>query len=238
MKPGAGFGASNGGPRRLPSYMWNESTDTGLAGHAAPFYFPLRALTVDGKGNGNVLTAGKTIAMSFAANTAAREHLDEWSCGVASGAAAAMMATRGWSSSELLDNVVELQELLRSEAIGQPLEWGGTKPAPHGDPNKWKFRCGLGRCFSVPGAGGHNNSGCDGECPPLATQEWLANSAYWRKDNATTISARVPTVLKKSELLGAKLPPEQRLNVEQGFVCQLHGSGEPAGGYYLCSVPA
>ena len=26
--------------------------------------------------------------MSFAANTAAREHLDEWSCGVAAGAAA------------------------------------------------------------------------------------------------------------------------------------------------------
>ena len=133
-QPGAGWGASNGGPRRLPSYMWNESTDTGLAGHAAPFYFPLRALTVDGAPN--VLTAGKVIAMSFAANTGAREHLDEWSCGVASGAAAAMMATRGWNSSELLYNVVELQELLRSEPIGQPLEWGGTKPAPHEDPSK------------------------------------------------------------------------------------------------------
>ena len=216
--------------------MWNATTNTGLAGHAAPFYFPLRALTVEGAPN--VLTAGKTIAMSFAANTAAREHLDEWSCGVASGAAAATMATRGWNTSELLDNVAELQKLLRSEAIAQPLDWVGAKPGPHEGPSKWKFSCGIGRCFSVPGAAVHNNSDCNGECPPLATQEWLANSAYWRKNNATTISARVATVLKKSELLGAKLPPKQRLNVEQGFVCQLHGSGEPADGYYLCSVPA
>lgn len=214
--------------------MWNESTNTGLAGHAAPFYFPFRALTVEGAPN--VLTAGKTISMSFAANTAAREHLDEWSCGVASGAAAAMMATRAWNSAQLLEHVAELQELLRSETIGQPLEWGGTKPAPHEDPDKWKFRCGLGRCFSVPGTGVHNTSGCNGECPPLAAQEWLANSAYWKKVNATTISARVATVLKKSELQGAILPSNQRLNVKQGFVCQLQGSDEPAGGYYLCSV--
>ena len=96
VKPGAGFGAANGGPRRLPEYMWNRTTKTGLAGHAAPFYFPFRALTVEGCPN--VLAAGKTIAMSFAANTAAREHLDEWSCGVGAGTAAALMAAKNWST--------------------------------------------------------------------------------------------------------------------------------------------
>lgn len=59
----------------LDSRLLNEPVSPsplqGLAGHAAPFYFPLRALTVEGAPN--VLTAGKTIAMSFAANTGARE---------------------------------------------------------------------------------------------------------------------------------------------------------------------
>eukprot|EP00662_Eupelagonemidae_sp_cell21_P028493 gene28493-33668_t len=93
VKPGEGYGSSNGGPRRLPDYMWNFTTNTGLSGHAAPFYFPFRALTVAGAPN--VVVAGKTIAMTFAANTAAREHADEWSCG----------------------------QLLRTPQIAQPLSW-------------------------------------------------------------------------------------------------------------------
>lgn len=76
VKPGAGFGAANGGPRALPGYMWDAKTNTGLAGHAKPFYFPLRVVTVDGAPN--VLAAGKTGAFTFAANTAARVHTGEW----------------------------------------------------------------------------------------------------------------------------------------------------------------
>ena len=30
VKPGEGMGAANGGPRRLPDYMWNFTTNTGL----------------------------------------------------------------------------------------------------------------------------------------------------------------------------------------------------------------
>ena len=37
VKPGEGMGAANGGPRRLPDYMWNFTTNKGLAGHAKPF---------------------------------------------------------------------------------------------------------------------------------------------------------------------------------------------------------
>lgn len=121
IKPGAGFGASNGGHRPLPSYIWNTTTNSGLAGTAAPFYFPLRAATVGGAPN--VLAAGKTAALTFAANTAARVHTGEFSMGVGVGAAAAVMALRGWNSTKLLEEVEEVQALLRSPQIGQPLSW-------------------------------------------------------------------------------------------------------------------
>jgi hypothetical protein len=109
VKPGAGYGAANGGKRKLPSYMWNFTTNTGLAGHAAPFYFPFRALTVEGAPN--VLTAGKTLAMTYAANTAARVHSNEWRSGVAAGAAASIMVKYNWSSAQMYESVDELQKV-------------------------------------------------------------------------------------------------------------------------------
>lgn len=101
--------------------MWNFSTGHGLSGHAAPFSFPLRALTVDAAPN--VLVAGKTAALTFAANTAARVHTGEWNAGVGSGAAAALMAKNSWTTTELFEHVTELQTVLRSPSILQPLVW-------------------------------------------------------------------------------------------------------------------
>jgi hypothetical protein len=131
------------GPLPVLSSPWREPPS--LAGHAAPYYLPFRALTVDTAPN--VLTAGKTMAMSFAANTAlpapspqtlehgfraraeigfvrweaAREHPDEFNAGVAAGAAAALMVQHGWTTEKV--DVAALQGLLASPGIGQPLSW-------------------------------------------------------------------------------------------------------------------
>ena len=150
--------------------MWNFTSNTGLAGHAAPFTFPLRAITVNGAPN--VLTAGKTIAMTFAANTAAREHLNEWSSGVGAGAAAAMMAARGWNSSQLLGSVQDLQELLRRPDIAQPLSWqaGPSPPSPPRPPHPQgsTFVCGANRCFQSGGRGVYRNGSCTEARPAQA----------------------------------------------------------------------
>jgi hypothetical protein len=216
VKPGAGYGAANGGPRRLPSYMWNTSTNTGLAGHAAPFQFPFRALTVQGAPN--VLACGKTLAMSFAANTAAREHLDEWSSGVGAGAAAAMMVARGWTTVEMLSNVAVLQARLRSPDIAQPLEWG-SPDTPTASPSPGSYVCRAARCFEVSGKGAYSNSSCLENCAGLHSNEWLLLTAHWHigagKRNAT---ARFDTVLKKSEKPGDTLPPSERRVVQKGTV--------------------
>lgn len=171
------------------------------------------------------------------------QHLDEWSCGVGAGAAAALMAERGWSTTELLANVIVLQSLLRSEPIAQPMEWGGSgPPQPHKPPaRQTAFRCGFSRCFSAAGSAAYNNSSCAGACSPLGAHEWLANSGYWQRQlagNASVIKARVDTVLKKSELSGGVLPASERMEVKKGFVCALSGDLQPAGGYFLCTVNA
>ena len=230
VKPGAGFGAANGGPRRLPAYMWNLKTNTGLSGHAAPFYFPFRALTVESCPN--VLTAGKTIAMSFAANTAAREHLDEWSSGVGAGTAAALMAARNWSSAEMLANVATLQSRLREPDIAQPLEWGAARPSP--TPAKGgAFVCKAKRCFQSDGAGSYSNSSCLGHCEPLRADEWLLLKAHWkvtaRKASAVSVC---DTVLKKSERPGSSLPPSERRTVKKGTALIFKGVAQAADGSY------
>jgi hypothetical protein len=87
-----------------------------------PYYIPFRALTsseVD-----NMLVPGKGMAQSFLANAATRLHPTEWSTGVAAGAAAALMASRGWSSvRNVSDAIGELQALLTSDAVRSPLTW-------------------------------------------------------------------------------------------------------------------
>ena len=232
VKPGDGMGAANGGPRRLPGYMWNFTSNSGLSGRAAPFSFPLRALTV--RGAPNVLAAGKTIAMTYAANTAAREHLDEWSCGVGAGAAAAMMAASNLTSAELLAaHVGALQARLRSPDIRQPLSWPGkpkppapAPPAPGGDGS---YVCGAGRCFQQSGSaaaanGTYSNASCTvastgrPACPDMAANEWLLLKAHWRVSaTCKQATALVDTRLKKSELPASSLPAgEQRVGKTTG----------------------
>jgi hypothetical protein len=233
IKPGSGYGSSNGGARRLPGYMWNFTSNTGLSGHAAPFYFPFRALTVAGAPN--VLAAGKTIAMTYAANTAAREHADEWSSGVAAGAAAVVMAGRNWTSATMLANVAVLQATLSSPAVQQPLAWSPppSPPSPPSpsppSPSPGRFVCGGGRCFEADGGssagrtGTFPNASCVGPasgrsmCPPPSPDQWLLLKAHWRVGAAGTSAVAVAdTWLKKSERDGGSLPADEKRHVDKG----------------------
>ena len=87
-----------------------------------PYFLPARALThADAP---NLLVAGKSMAQSFWANAATRLHPEEWGTGVAAGAAASLMVARGWSTTTtLLANVGDLQDVLRSPLAQSPLEW-------------------------------------------------------------------------------------------------------------------
>jgi hypothetical protein len=93
-----------------------------------PFFIPFRALT--NKTYGNLLTAGKTMAQSFLANSATRLHPIEWSTGTAAGVAAAHMASHGRTSRQVLDAIDEAQARIREKT---PIAWtidGATYPAP------------------------------------------------------------------------------------------------------------
>ena len=69
-------------------------------------------------------TSGKNMAQSFFANGATRLHPVEWSSGVAAGTAAAMMIMHAWGDTrDVYDSVGELQGLLQSAGIHQPLTW-------------------------------------------------------------------------------------------------------------------
>jgi hypothetical protein len=113
---------------KMPSYL--------EAPAARPYFIPFRALT--NSGAENLLVAGKTMATTFSANSATRLHPDEWSSGVAAGAAAALLAAHhsvgdnSFSTTrELLagEGLVKLRALLNSSAIEQPLDWG-VEPTP------------------------------------------------------------------------------------------------------------
>ena len=87
----------------------------------APYYVPFRALTshdVD-----NLLVAGKTMAQTFAANSATRLHPVEFSTGAAAGVASALMIDLNVSStSDIYEHsIVELQESIQSRHA--PLDW-------------------------------------------------------------------------------------------------------------------
>lgn len=237
--------------------MWNAATNTGLAGHAAPYFFPFRALTV--AGTPNVLTVGKTLAMTFAANTAAREHANEWRSGVAGGAAATLMVLHNWTTADVLANVAELQTLLATPAVDQPMRWSKPPPppppprppAPPAPRKPGTYGCGAGRCFEFHGSQpnpAYTSPNCSAAtavtaataasgttvscpyppcaeskdkpaCPGLAASEWLLLKAHWRVAHAgNTATAQYDTVMKKSELPGATLPPSQKKPVAQGTV--------------------
>lgn len=96
-----------------------------------PFYIPFRAMTNDKFGN--LLVAGKTMAQSFLANAATRLHPVEWSSGTAAGVAAADMARSGRPVRDVLENIEQLQALVRKKT---PTEWtieGRIYPGPDAD---------------------------------------------------------------------------------------------------------
>ena len=108
----------------IPSYVSD-------APKAKPYYLPLRALTNDGADN--LLVAGKSMATSFSANSATRLHPEEWSSGTAAGAAAALVATSPTLNTTrqlLAVGMPALRTLLRSDALQQPMDWGGREQEP------------------------------------------------------------------------------------------------------------
>ena len=110
----------------LPAYLqWG-----GMPAAARPYYVPWRALTH--AESPNVLLAGKTIAQSFYTNAVTRLHPSEWSTGNAAGAGAALMAHLGINSTTMYHSVSLLQDLLASDAVGQPLAWNLSTPAVGG----------------------------------------------------------------------------------------------------------
>jgi uncharacterized lipoprotein YddW (UPF0748 family) len=86
-----------------------------------PYYVPFRALTV--KSAPNLLVAGKSMAQTFLANAATRLHPTEFTSGCAAGAAAALMSTNKWTSTDMYHKVRSLQDILAGEHVGSPLTW-------------------------------------------------------------------------------------------------------------------
>eukprot|EP00039_Didymoeca_costata_P000505 m.45887 g.45887 ORF g.45887 m.45887 type:complete len:561 (+) comp10307_c0_seq1:331-2013(+) len=211
-----------------PDYMTHNVKDT------VPFYIPFRALTH--MSVPNMLVAGKTMATTFFANSATRLHPCEWTTGVAAGAAAILMVANDWTTQEVYEHVEELQMLLNSSKIAQPLEWHGGKP-PNPPPQRKGYVCGFSakRCLGVPLLPIFNSSTCDGRCSPLNKDEWLANEDYWTSpDSQGLIAAKSDTVLKKELVDSENLPPSEILGVKAGTKCKLtvkDGFRE----YFLCT---
>ena len=105
----------------MPAYI-SEAHET------LPFFIPFRALT--NERFENLLTAGKTMSQSFLANAATRLHPIEWSSGTAAGVAAADMARNGRTSRQELENINQLQTLVKAKT---PIDWtieGASIPGP------------------------------------------------------------------------------------------------------------
>lgn len=101
----------------LPPYLTNAS-----GSDIRPYFIPFRALTVEGAPN--LLVAGKSMAQTFWASAGTRLHPEEFNTGVSAGAAASwMFAEKIASTADALARVAELQALLASDKIGQPLWW-------------------------------------------------------------------------------------------------------------------
>lgn len=95
----------------------------------APYSIPFRALTsIDMP---NVLVAGKTMAQSYAANSATRLHPVEWSSGAAAGAAAVLMSEqqRPISTTEVYESAALMGKLRGTiQRNHAPLEWRSCPP--------------------------------------------------------------------------------------------------------------
>jgi hypothetical protein len=127
-------------------------------------------------------------------------------------------------------NVTELRALLLSQK--QNL---GPGPAP---PAALPFGCSpaLKRCVGLGTGGGYPNATCSGECSPLGTGEWLANTCceLWTR-SGSTLTANKATYLKKSTADSSALPAAEKLSVKAGASCRIvAGSGE-LGQYMLCA---
>jgi hypothetical protein len=95
-----------------PAYARNAHHDT------LPFYVPFRALTHESLDN--LLTAGKTMAQSYLANSATRLHPIEWSSGTAAGVAAAYMARTGKTTREAYESITDVQAEVKQKT---PIDW-------------------------------------------------------------------------------------------------------------------
>jgi hypothetical protein len=103
-------------PSGYPAYLLSSGNAMN------PYYIPYRALTSNS--SSNLLVCGKGMAQTFLANAGTRLHPTEWVSGVAAGAAAYLMVERDWGTTKkVLDHIIELQDLLRSESVSSPLEW-------------------------------------------------------------------------------------------------------------------
>jgi hypothetical protein len=201
-----------------------------------PYYIPFRALTSDGADN--LLVAGKTMAASFSANSATRLHPEEWSTGVAAGAAAALLVTNpdlNASTRQLfLRGLPELTSLLQSPAIAQPLDW--ERPVP--SPSRLTWECELERCVGVGSGGGGNSTTCGGRCGSLAADEWLANLDYWTATSRSLLLvAKQDTELKKSTTQSDSLPAALKRAVKKGQTCRQESEGAYQG-YAVCTLPS
>jgi hypothetical protein len=102
--------------RPYPKYV------TGLKHPIKPYYIPFRALTSEK--TSNVLFSGKSMAQTFLANAGTRLHPSEYSSGVAAGAAAALMVSKGWNTTQqVLDNIADLQSIITGPIVNSPLKW-------------------------------------------------------------------------------------------------------------------
>ena len=103
-----------------PSYVWNGGENG--KDKIVPYYIPFRSI-----GNNefaNLLFGGKNIAQTFFANSATRLHPVEWNTGVAAGVSAQYMVMNNINDTKIVYNQIhELQKLLQSQTIQQPLDW-------------------------------------------------------------------------------------------------------------------
>ena len=203
----------------LPEYQWKNETK--------PYYIPFRALTV--MNAPNLLVAGKTMAQTFHANAATRLHPSEWASGAAAGAAAVLMCERGWSTSDVLEHVHDLQQRLAS--AGLPLKWSPPGPLP---PLQIGYSCipELNRCV---GATNHTHqlyptAKCNATCPGLLPNEWLIHGSDWIRvsgnssNSAVTMKSNYPTEVTKSLAAAITLPAHEKMSVCGGTICEIVAS--------------
>ena len=113
-------------------------------------------------------------------------------------------------------------------------------PPPPPTPSK-KWTCAGDRCVGGGvGNGTHPDASCSGECPALATDEWLAQDCcgIWRRGAGATLVALKPTWLKKSLAFSSSLPASEKRAVQPGGECRLVPGIPAVGTYLVCTAPS